>query len=168
VNGYCVDCPDREACHQGMSCDLSRRFAAAASLFQQKMKGNTNTMSNTAKKTTPADVVAQAAEEKLVVPAQGESKETVEEPKLKVIDQDGEQVKGDTEDEKTKKSLKERAEALSAKLKEHKKAIIVLGVSAGVATVAVVKYVKKQAGENLVEELDQVVPEAEVTDEPAA
>lgn len=128
---------------------------------------------NAAAKTTAADLVEQAVEEKLVVPAQaeGEAKDVEETtaadtetnengPELKVI-------------EGGKKSLKERLAGVTEKLKKNQKALIAVGAAASVAALAFAKYAKKKAEEALVEE--QVEPEpfedtsdATETDESAA
>lgn len=163
---FCDDCPDREACHQGMSCDLSRRFAFAASLYRQKMRGNT-TMSNAKNSNvTPADVAAKAAEEKLVttVPAQAEGEQTVEEPKT------GEQEPKLTVVEGGKKSLKERLAEVAKTAKDNRKVLVGVGATIGAAALLFVKYAKRKAEEALVEaaESDEVADDQPATDESAA
>jgi coenzyme F420-reducing hydrogenase gamma subunit len=118
------------------------------------MKGTTDMSSKNSAKTTAADLVDQAVEEKLVVPAQaeGEAKveetgnaaETTETPELKVI-------------EGGKKSLKERLSEVTGHLKKNQKALIAVGAAASVAALAFAKYAKKKAEETL--ELEQVEPE---------
>lgn len=128
-------------------------------------------MSNTApKKTTPADVAAKAAEEKLVGPAQTtveitqdgvtvtESEETKDAPELTVIE-------GEKD---AKKALKERLVETTAKLKQHKKALVLTCAAVGVATLAVAKYVKSQAEKVVEETLQDEVEAKQTTDESAA
>lgn len=164
--GYCVDCPDLEACHQGMSCDLSRRFAFAANLYQQKMKGNT-TMSSNQKNVTPADVAAKAAEEKLVtvVPAQAEKAEkATEEPVAETEAPELKIVKGETVDKKT---LKERVGELAKKAKGNKNVLIAAGTVATVSVLAFMKYAKKKAEEALVEAANEELAMDDVQTEAA-
>lgn len=113
-------------------------------------------MSNTAKNAavTPADVAALAEEKKLIVPAQNEG--------LQVVNDEPEITTEDTElpaDETPKVSLKERLSALTAKLKDNKKAQITLGVSAVAASAAIVgavgayiKYAAKTVAEETLED----------------
>lgn len=112
------------------------------------MKGITDMSSKNSAKTTAADLVDQAVEEKLVVPAQaeGEAKieETTEAPELKVI-------------EGGKKSLKERLSEATGHLKKNQKVLIAVGAAASIAALTFAKYAKKKAEEAL--ELEQVEPE---------
>lgn len=168
---YCFDCPDREACHQGMSCEASKRFAAAALVYQEKMKGKKQTMANTEKKTaTVNDVVAEATKDKLVaesVPAQ--KKETVEE-KVEV------KVEESTEDPKLtvieggKKSLKDRLADLGKKAKENKNIVIAVGAtivatSIAVAKVSAKKALEKEEAKGLVYDDEQNPPVDPITGE---
>lgn len=166
---YCDDCPDREACHQGMSCDLSKRFAVAASLlYPQKMKGTTMSNAKNAS-VTPADVVAKATEEKLVVPAQAEGEKTDATPESTEEQNTGEAEKLTVVDG-GKKSLKERLAAVTEKLKENKKAVLAVGAAASVAALAFAKYAKKKAEEALVVDEETVAEDCpvETADESAA
>jgi len=122
---------------------------------------------------TPADVAAKAAEEKLVVPAQGEKTtqetvveekvETTEEPTLTVIDGG-------------KKSLKDRLTALAKKVEENKKTVIAVGLAVAAATVAVAKVAAKrslenedaQAEDDEVEQYEEIKNTAVASDETAA
>lgn len=109
-----------------------------------RAKGTTTTMANNSKtNVTPADVAAQAAEEKLVVPSQGEkvTEETVVEEKVEVTTEEP----ALTVIEGGKKSLKERAKALAEKVEKNKKAVIAVGIAAAAATVAVAKVVAKRS-----------------------
>jgi len=111
-----------------------------------RAKGTTTTMANNSKtNVTPADVAAQAAEEKLVVPAQGEkvAEETVVEEKVEVTTEEPEL----TVIEGGKKSLKDRVTALAKKVEKNKKAFIAVGIAAAAATVAVAKVVAKRSVE---------------------
>lgn len=79
---FCEDCPDHEPCSMGASCEFTRGVAAIAAKYESimKPKGKTKIMANTPKtNATPADVAAQAVEEKLVkptvpAPTEGEKK----------------------------------------------------------------------------------------------
>jgi hypothetical protein len=100
------------------------------------MSKNTNANENV----TVEDVVAKAAEQKLVtptVPAQGDNKDS-EQPKLTVV----EEVEGDE-----KKSLKDRLEALTEQIKKNKKTLIGVGAAVAVATIAFAKLAKQKATE---------------------
>lgn len=123
---------------------------------------------------TPADVAAQAAEEKLVVPAQGEkvTEETVVEEKVEVAEEPALTVI-----EGGKKSLKERMTALAEKVEKNKKAFIAVGIAAAAATVAVAKVVAKRSLEkelaqaedkNEVEQYEEIKDTTVATDETAA
>ncbi len=108
-------------------------------------------MANTQKSSvTPADVAAKAAEEKLVVPQQGEKvteekvEVTTEEPALTVI-------------EGGKKSLKERAKALAEKVEKNKKAVIAVGIAAAAAGVAVAKIIAKRSLEKELAQTEETV-----------
>ncbi|QAY17167.1 hypothetical protein SEA_MADAMATO_49 [Streptomyces phage Madamato] len=113
-------------------------------------------MSNTAKnnKTTAESVVAQAAEEKLVTPTVPAQSENASEPKVVT----GEVVEETTETpelevvEGGKKSLKERLESVTEKLKENKKVVAGVVVTVGLAAVAFAKFAAKQAVEAPVDE----------------
>lgn len=156
TKGFCDDCPDREACFQGMSCELSKKFAAAAAIFQQKMKGNTTMSAKNTEKVTAESVVAKAAEEKLVtsVPAQSEksvvegkvveSSPETETPELTVIEGD-------------KKPLKDRVVETARKLAKDKNVILGAAAIVGTATLVFVKYAKKKAEEALVVVVDEEV-----------
>lgn len=111
------------------------------------MSNNTN-----AKVVTAESVVAQAVEEKLVVPSQpeGEKADTVEDvptaeekPELEVI-------------EGGKKTLKERVTLVTDKLKENKKVLMAVGAGAGTALVVGVisfaKFAAKKAAETVEEQ----------------
>lgn len=161
---FCKTCPDREFCHTVSSvsvpCEYVKQVNAALTDYDQRLKGKKTKMSTTPKKTvTPADVVAKAAEEKLVVPAQltpeEQAAEAVEEvfeeadkqaePKLTVIE--GE--KGE------KKPLKVRLAEATEKVKKHKKALAITAAAVGVVSLTVAKYFKNQA----LAALDEVVAE---------
>jgi hypothetical protein len=117
-------------------------------------------MSTDKKTVTPKDVAEMAAEDKLVttVPAQAEGeKSKVSEP----------QDSGSGE-KNVKKSLKDRLTVVTEKLKANKKVVIAVGAAVGVATIAFVKYAKKQAeaaiDETLTEEQAQVLSEMDALD----
>ena len=126
-------------------------------------------MSNNApKKTvTTSDVVEQAVEENLVVPAQKkveiseEGVTVVEEPKTG----EGPELTVIEGEKGAKKSLKERVEAVRALATKHKKALVVLGIAGATASVALYRNFKAQAAE-IVEEVAE--EQTETTDEPAA
>lgn len=120
-----------------------------------RAKGTTTIMANNSK-VTPADVAAQAAEEKLIVPAQGEkvTEETVVEEQVEVTTEEP----ALTVIEGGKKSLKERAKALAEKVEKNKKAFIAVGIAAAAATVAVAKVVAKRS-------LEKELAQAEERDE---
>lgn len=108
-----------------------------------RAKGTTTIMANNSKSTvTPADVAAQAAEEKIVVPSQGEkvTEETVVEEKIEVTEEPELTVI-----EGGKKTLKERLTALAKKVEENKKTVVAVGIAAAAATVAVAKVVAKRS-----------------------
>jgi len=160
--GFCPDCPDREACFQGMSCDLSKRFAAAALVYQNIHQNTKGPEMSNAKKVTPADVAAQAADEKLVVPAQGaESSVEITPEGVGPVDEQNNADKDASETltllEGGKKSLKERFTKVSAKAKEHKKALIGTVAVVGAAAFVAVKALKKQVLEETT--IEQVEPE---------
>jgi hypothetical protein len=67
-----------------------------------------------------------------------------------------------------KKSLKERLAAVTEQVKKNKKAVAATVAVVGVATLAVVKYVKKQAEQIVVEEPTDDENADETTDESAA
>lgn len=108
---------------------------------------------NNAKKTVTAeDVVAEAAEKKLItVPAQSED---ASEPKVvtgKVVEEgetgpDLELIEGG------KVTLKERLASITEKLKQNKKVVAGVAVTVGLATVAFVKFAAKQAVEEALDE----------------
>jgi hypothetical protein len=128
------------------------------------------TNANTAKKTTPADVVAQATEEKLVVPAQ----QTVEvsDESVTVIKSDEQEdtdVVGLTLIEGGKQSLKNKFSGLVTKAGQHKKALLGTVAVIGVITFTAVKYAKKQVEEVLDESATETTEnETLVVDESAA
>lgn len=104
---------------------------------------------------TPKDVADKALAEKLVVPAQGNVEitddgvtVTTSEPKT-----DGSVDSGSGE--KTKKSYKDRLAGVTAKLKENKKTLVMVGATIAVATLAFAKYAKKQAEQALTEASDE-------------
>lgn len=112
-----------------------------------KSKGMTNTMANNAKNNvTAADVVAQAAEEKLVektVPAQSEKTESVtEEVTVTTTETESPEL---TVLEGGKKTFKERLTALAKKVEENKKLVVAVGVAAAAATVAIAKIAAKKS-----------------------
>ncbi|QPX71435.1 hypothetical protein SscP1EGY_37 [Streptomyces phage SscP1EGY] len=110
-----------------------------------RAKGTTTIMANNSKtNVTAADVAAKAAEEKLVVPAQGEkvTEETVVEEKIEVTEEPELTVI-----EGGKKTLKERAKALAEKVKANQKTVVAVGIAAAAATVAVAKVVAKRSVE---------------------
>lgn len=100
-------------------------------------------MANNSKSTvTPADVAAKAAEEKLVVPAQGErvTEETVVEEKVEVtVEPELTVIEGG------KKTLKERLTVLAKKVEENKKTVVAVGIAVAATTVAVAKVVAKRS-----------------------
>jgi hypothetical protein len=123
-------------------------------------------MAENKKTVTPADVAAKAAEEKLVVPAQGD--QSAVEITAEGVTAVDEQANTDKDAPETltlleggKKSLKERATKLVAKAKERKKALIGTVAVVGVAAYAGVKILAKKAAEEAQEEttVDQVEPE---------
>lgn len=114
-----------------------------------------------AKKTTvtPSDVVAQATEEKLVVPAQAEGEKKVVEPidvqKGNDTDDQADEVVSLTLLEGGKKTLKGKLSSVADKVRENKKAVLGTVAVVGVITLAVVKYAKKAAVEVLDENLTE-------------
>lgn len=118
-----------------------------------RAKGTTTTMANNSKtNVTPADVAAQAAEEKLVektVPTQPQGEKTEVTVEAKAVSPEAEK---DDKPELTvldggKKSLKERVKALAEKVEKNKKTVIAVGIAAAAATVAVAKVVAKRSVE---------------------
>jgi len=122
---------------------------------------------NTPKKTvTASDVVEQAVEENLVVPAQ--KKVEISEEGVTVVEETAEGSPELTviEGEKgAKKSFKERVEAVRSLANKHKKALVVLGIAGATASVALYRNFKSQADE-IVEEVTE--EQTETSDEPAA
>jgi hypothetical protein len=104
-------------------------------------------VSSNSKNVTAADVAAQAAEDKLVVPAQGE-KAVIEGEKT--VDPNTEKTV--VEDEK--KSLKDRLAGVTEQLKKNKKVLIAVGAAAGVAALTFAKYAKNKAELALIEVVD--------------
>lgn len=166
----CSDCPDLDVCiSTDARCEFVIKMDQALKTYEQALQGRTTrTMSNNKNTTTPADVAAKAAEEKLVVPAQTTKVEiteegvtTIEEPKLKVVS--SEDAEGNE-----KKSPKERVQGLVAKAKERKKLLIGLGVTAGVMVYSFAKYAKKQVEAQVAEEQIEGELDPKPTDETAA
>lgn len=115
-------------------------------------------MSNTAKKITPADVVAKAEEEKLVVPAQ-KNVEITDEGVTVVEEQDGDQSEPKlTLIEGGKRTLKNKLGGVITKAGQHKKALLGTIAVVGTITLVAVKYAKNKAeeilDENATEEID--------------
>lgn len=154
AKAYCVDCPDRETCHIGAACDFVRGVNAIAIQYGNLLKGK-NIMT---KNTTPADVAAKAAEEKLVsaVPAQGEKSEKDADVKSNPVE--GQEAMDEVAEE-TKKTLKDRVSALLSKVKENKK--FLAGVVAGsVGTALVMGKLAKDKVEEVVETEDDTTDES--------
>ena len=130
---------------------------------------------NTPKKTTAADVVEQAVEEKLVVPAQQKvDARTPEEVAADAIDEifeepntgEGPELKVIEGEKGNKKSLKERVEAARALAGKHKKALVVLGIAGATTAVALYRNFKSQTDAEQVEEVTE--EQTETIEEPAA
>lgn len=106
-----------------------------------------------AEKNTPAtveDVVAKAAEEKLVTVPQQETR-TPEEVAADAVDEIFENGKDN------KKSLKDRVADAKAKLSEHRKLVVAVGIAVVVASVSAYKQAaKKKAESEMLEE--EIVP----------
>jgi len=119
------------------------------SSLRETERGNPSMSNNKNVKVTAESVAAQAAEEKLVVPAQSEKKaletqsveETPEAPELEVV-------------EGGKKSFKERLVGVTEKLKENKKVVAGVAVSVALAAVAFAKFAAKQAVEETEEDVE--------------
>lgn len=144
---FCGDCPDREACHQGASCEYVRGVEAFFRKYDENLKGKTKMTA--AKKTTVTanDVVDQAVEEKLVVvPAQSEGEKSVSE-----IDQE-DNTSDDVEDGKDKVSLRNRLAGLLSKVRENKKVLGAAAVVAGVSVYALAKAAAKKAAQEIEDE----------------
>jgi hypothetical protein len=155
----CGGCLDPDACIPDTWCAFAEKTQSYFNHLDTVMKGKTQ-MSNAPKKTTAADVAAQAAEEKLVVPTQADKPavSTVEitEDGVSILDEQDTPELTVIEGEKgAKKSFKERVSELGEKLKANKKALALTVAAVGVTTVAVVTFVKTQA----VAALDEVVAE---------
>lgn len=127
-------------------------------------------MSNTAKKVTPADVVAKAEEEKLVVPAQkvveitDEGVTVVEEQDDPKCDQSEPKL---TLIEGGKRTLKNKLGGVIAKAGQHKKALLGTIAVVGTVTLVAVKYAKNKAEEVLDESAAEEI-DSENTDETVA